>query len=220
MAKRKVNSKQAEVSIESDYRERVKSPRKKSTSEFWEKYKHPKWQEMRLRVMQRAEFRCEDCACEDETLNVHHGFYVKGKDPWDYPESSFSCLCESCHESRTEMLAQIRRLTGNMPNQFLVYLLGTIKGCMFRYGCDVELNNDDEAMSFCTEIGLDFFSYSWPWFNCVDQSEERVGEWSDEPSDDDGGEYSVLMRRSDFQEVSKCQAQNEPATSAEQSESK
>lgn len=66
-------------------------------SEFFEAYKDPRWQRKRLEIMQREDFACERCGSKEETLNVHHAFYRKGKKPWEYESSILHCLCESCH---------------------------------------------------------------------------------------------------------------------------
>jgi hypothetical protein len=65
---------------------------------YQEKLKDPRWQRKRLEVMQYAEFRCQLCGDGKQTLNVHHSYYTREADPWDYPTGSLVCLCESCHE--------------------------------------------------------------------------------------------------------------------------
>jgi hypothetical protein len=72
-------------------------------SEFFEKYKHPNWQKKRLEVMEAANFECQHCGEKNETLNVHHLSYKKGRDPWEYDKAELMCLCEGCHESMHEM---------------------------------------------------------------------------------------------------------------------
>lgn len=69
-------------------------------SDYWQKLKDPRWQAMRLRIMERDKFSCRDCKDEKSTLNVHHAFYRKGRDPWEYDESDLITLCETCHENR------------------------------------------------------------------------------------------------------------------------
>jgi hypothetical protein len=67
-------------------------------SEFWKKYQHPRWQEKRLAIMKRADFRCEHCYRNDRQLHVHHKIYRNGADPWEYSDSELMCLCHECHE--------------------------------------------------------------------------------------------------------------------------
>ena len=61
--------------------------------------KDGRWQKKRLEIMQRDEFKCTHCGDSTKTLNVHHKEYIKGKKPWDYDNSNFLCLCETCHEN-------------------------------------------------------------------------------------------------------------------------
>jgi 5-methylcytosine-specific restriction endonuclease McrA len=69
-----------------------------SKPNYWELLKDPRWQQMRLRVMEREGFTCQDCEDKTATLNVHHTYYEKGNAPWEYPEDSLHCLCETCHK--------------------------------------------------------------------------------------------------------------------------
>lgn len=66
---------------------------------YWEKLKDPRWQKVRLQVLERAKFRCEVCGSTERTLHVHHGAYIKNHDPWEYTPDMLHCLCEWCHEA-------------------------------------------------------------------------------------------------------------------------
>jgi len=71
----------------------------KFMSSYFAKLRDPRWQKKRLKIMERAGFKCEGgCFTDDRTLNVHHGYYEKGHDPWDYEDDTLWCLCEACHE--------------------------------------------------------------------------------------------------------------------------
>jgi len=70
---------------------------------YAEKLKNPKWQKKRLEIMSRDEFYCHKCYSSEDTLTVHHLYYIKGNDPWDYPDDSFITLCEDCHEKEHEL---------------------------------------------------------------------------------------------------------------------
>ena len=69
-------------------------------TDFWQKYKDPRWQKRRLEIMGLASWSCDNCGDKEATLNVHHKLYRKGADPWDYPDEHLECLCESCHEAK------------------------------------------------------------------------------------------------------------------------
>jgi len=72
---------------------------KKDTRTYWEKLKDPRWQKIRLEVLGAEKFCCEVCGDSESTLHVHHGYYRKGAEPWDYPTDSLHALCESCHDN-------------------------------------------------------------------------------------------------------------------------
>jgi hypothetical protein len=94
---------------------------------YAEKLKHPKWQKIRLRILQRADFECEDCGSAEKSLHIHHGYYERGREPWDYPEESLHCLCEDCHakadQHRSEFMLASRFLD---PGDWY-YLLGIVR---------------------------------------------------------------------------------------------
>lgn len=70
----------------------------KAKSEYAKKLRDVRWQQLRLRIMERDGWKCRWCdAAEGVTLNVHHKTYVWGNDPWDYPDANFLTLCEDCH---------------------------------------------------------------------------------------------------------------------------
>lgn len=65
---------------------------------YSEKLKDPRWQKKRLEILERDEWCCQCCFDNETTLHVHHKIYLKGKDPWDYPNEVLKTLCEKCHE--------------------------------------------------------------------------------------------------------------------------
>jgi hypothetical protein len=82
---------------------------------YAEKLKDPRWQRKRLEVMQRELFTCEECESTDKTLNVHLGYYEKGRDPWEYDSETLHCLCVDCHDvaenARVAALREIASLS-------------------------------------------------------------------------------------------------------------
>jgi hypothetical protein len=88
---------------------------------YWQKLQDPRWQRKRLEIMQRADFRCECCGEDAETLNVHHGYYEKGKQPWEYESETLWCLCVHCHETNQQHLTEAQRQLAQMHPSFLDY---------------------------------------------------------------------------------------------------
>ena len=71
-------------------------------STYSEKLRHPNWQKKRLEILNRDGFKCVICDDGESTLNVHHSYYEKGRDPWDYNDDSLMTLCDECHEEEHE----------------------------------------------------------------------------------------------------------------------
>lgn len=60
-------------------------------------YSDPRWQRLRLQVMDRDAWRCVACGDTKSTLHVHHKRYCG--DIWDSPPEDLQTLCNSCHMS-------------------------------------------------------------------------------------------------------------------------
>lgn len=65
---------------------------------YSDKLKSPKWQKKRLEILNLIGFKCELCGCEEKELHVHHRFYLKGREVWQYDNDVFQVLCFDCHE--------------------------------------------------------------------------------------------------------------------------
>lgn len=70
-----------------------------SAKKYSEQWLDPRWQKRRLEIMQRDSFQCSECGADDKTLNVHHVYYTRGADVWDYPGHALKTLCNECHEA-------------------------------------------------------------------------------------------------------------------------
>lgn len=71
---------------------------------YAEKLQNPLWQRKRLEILQRDNFRCTEVGCFDDktTLHIHHLDYIKGAEPWEYPDEYLTTLCKNCHEDVTK----------------------------------------------------------------------------------------------------------------------
>jgi len=78
-------------------KKRSAKPSASSYVSYAEKLRDPRWQKMRLEIMQRDKFSCRVCNNTEKTLNVHHRFYRKGESPWEYEPAALVTLCEDCH---------------------------------------------------------------------------------------------------------------------------
>ena len=82
---------------------------------YSEKLKDPRWQQKRLKVMERDGWACVDCGEKKKSLSVHHSYYVTGRMPWMYPMWSLQTLCSDCHKERHENVAS--RVTDAEENE-------------------------------------------------------------------------------------------------------
>lgn len=88
-------------------------------SEYASKLLDPRWQKKRLEILERDKFTCFQCGSDQKTLHVHHSYYIKGRDPWNYPNWSLSTLCKRCHE-----IEQNLRRYEFSPFEWAVAMLG------------------------------------------------------------------------------------------------
>lgn len=47
--------------------------------------------------MEMDKFSCRVCHDKETSLHVHHTYYRKNTEPWDYPDEALVTLCEACH---------------------------------------------------------------------------------------------------------------------------
>jgi hypothetical protein len=64
---------------------------------YSDKLKSPLWQKKRLEILKANKWKCKLCKDEETTLHVHHNSYEQGREPWEYPNSNFTVLCQFCH---------------------------------------------------------------------------------------------------------------------------
>jgi hypothetical protein len=63
---------------------------------YAQKLKNPRWQKIRLKVMERDDWKCRLCFSEGAALAVHHKKYT-GENPWNADWGDLVTLCEDCH---------------------------------------------------------------------------------------------------------------------------
>ncbi len=63
---------------------------------YAEKLKDPRWQKKRLKILERAKWKCELCSDEKTELHVHHLEY--SGEPWEVSDDKLQCLCKHCHD--------------------------------------------------------------------------------------------------------------------------
>lgn len=107
-----------------------------SKKSYTELLKDPRWQRKRLEIMEYWGFKCSHCGDRTKPLNVHHGAYEKGRNPWDYPDEMLHCLCDDCHDLAHSHLNAIKWRLGFQP----VYQLASLFRILL-----AQANNDDRS---------------------------------------------------------------------------
>lgn len=98
------------------------------SDEFWAKYQRPEWQRKAAQIRERANYECEWCGDKESQLDVHHSYYEKDADPWDYPDESLHCLCKKCHKEQQELKREINRQFGKLGLGNMQGVLGFLQG--------------------------------------------------------------------------------------------
>lgn len=76
---------------------------------YWEKLKDPRWLKRREEILDRDGHSCTCCHSE-ERLQVHHQYYIKDREPWDYPEWALVTYCEEHHKESHPIDAKERTM--------------------------------------------------------------------------------------------------------------
>lgn len=97
------------------------------TMTYAEKLKDPRWQRKRLEIMERDGFKCRRCGEKTKTLHVHHVAYLRGKAPWEHPDTGMLTLCEGCH-AIAETTAELFKATLCGDGMRAMYLMSEICG--------------------------------------------------------------------------------------------
>lgn len=106
-----------------------------------EKLKDPRWIAKRDEIIKLAEYRCESCnRHRDELkrighhLEVHHKYYEKGREYWDYLWTELICLCDVCHELAEEALQEGRKMLADLDWKDINGLVGDFQMAARRVG--------------------------------------------------------------------------------------
>ena len=89
---------------------------------YSEKLRDSRWQRKRLEVLNSAGFRCQSCGNTDEMLHVHHIYYEKDVDPWDYPDEVYMVLCDICHDRWHKIKAKMDKSLCHVDIDHLIHL--------------------------------------------------------------------------------------------------
>jgi hypothetical protein len=146
-------------------------------SEFWEKYKDPRWQRLRLEVMEDALFACQQCDSTLKTLNVHHKFYRKGANPWEYDLSELICLCQDCHQYIHSLKGRLDIALSRGDSYELEFVVGYAEGIYYFFEgpvVDAKINVSSYEMACGIAAAFNILDPNKVICMCLDDGEVSV----------------------------------------------
>jgi len=116
---------------------------------YIEKLRDPRWQRLRLKCLEKAEWTCSWCGDKKSNLQVHHGYYRKGATPWSYPQKTLHVLCEGCHGRAEWQREELYRMIAAIhPSKIAVLATQLSQSAnMMLADLDFDKSNDGESDS-------------------------------------------------------------------------
>lgn len=106
---------------------------------YHELLRRPEWQKRREEILERDNFQCRQCDARECPLQIHHRYYLRGKDPWDYPDDALLTVCKGCHAELGLQDDELRFLIGQLDEGEIERLIGGARRMLWLRGtCDVE----------------------------------------------------------------------------------
>jgi hypothetical protein len=74
---------------------------------YSKKLQDPRWQKKRLEILERDDFKCQNCSDTKNTLHVHHKIY--SGEPWETESKYLITLCEDCHSKEEVLIREFKQ---------------------------------------------------------------------------------------------------------------
>lgn len=68
-----------------------------------------RWQKKRLQILERDGFMCTICQ-RQHNVQIHHNWYLKDYEPWDYDDNQLVTLCNEHHDEVTTLQDGLKKL--------------------------------------------------------------------------------------------------------------
>ena len=75
---------------------------------YQEKLLDPRWLSKRVEIIDREKNVCQECDRTYPEMHVHHKYYKRDTEPWDYPNDALLLLCDNCHRQLHYFLAEYK----------------------------------------------------------------------------------------------------------------
>lgn len=130
---------------------------------YSEQLRHPNWQRKRLEAFNHYGFECSNCGDKEQTLNVHHKRYVKGRMAWEYEIDDLAVLCGPCHAAEHEEREMLDRILADAGGSELERVIGLVSGFLYAemsiMGYTAEEGRQHSPQYFELGIGASILGY-------------------------------------------------------------
>jgi len=126
---------------------------------YAEKLKDPRWQKKRLQILDRDEWTCKLCGDTETQLHIHHFYYHRDKEPWEYEIQDLTTYCKHCHylvevikdQSSIQSIISVIKYLRKSDNTLTIIaivlgLQNDIHACLFTY------DNTTSEICFSTSL--------------------------------------------------------------------
>jgi len=121
---------------------------------YSDKLKDPRWQKKRLEILERDEWECTNCGDGKSTLHIHHQYYEKATDPWDYPDYCYTTLCEICHKEIADNKSYLDNLIARVGYAEIARIKGYVKALLMEDQLvDAKVGSIEEATGISDALG-------------------------------------------------------------------
>jgi len=117
---------------------------------YAQKLQNPLWQKNRLAILERDNYTCQYCQDKETNLQIHHFFYLKDYQPWDYEDKDLITYCKHCHSLVEYLKNQPWHQCTNMVMKF------TQSGVMMIIAIITDIQNMKHCLLFEYTDSIDF----------------------------------------------------------------
>ena len=87
---------------------------------------HPRWKALRQIILERDNYKCQECNIYSDNLHVHHKIYIENRMAWDYHTQLLITLCPECHKKLHARMTAIQERIGFMTKDQLYFAVDII----------------------------------------------------------------------------------------------
>ena len=133
----------------------------------------PRWQRLRLKVLEACGWQCQNCGDETTQFHVHHKRYKKGAMAWEYEPDELEALCKDCHKQHHDFEARLKAALAALEPDDLERVMGYAKA---RYALRMDMEGSpikalsDLSFEQCEGIAD---AYRVNAMDCVDLAQDN-----------------------------------------------